>query len=181
MNPLVQPQARPLTALSIDEGREALFRLFASYDPPFGDKANALMDAKVRAYRLGLGKIPGWALDEAVAAFTEGTVERPSRRIGVLPTVEELATEARKGVEREAVKQESRDRFKGTAIHRVPFLDRMDRLRRDNQHRPVLFTGVNHLDTALALSRSGKLPVGAEWIPALGTIYAPGPKREGFE
>lgn len=172
MNVPVPANAKPLMAVSVDEAREPLVTLCSAYDPPFGEKSEALMQARVRAYLLGLNKLPGWAITEAVSAFIEGRVERPSRRIGILPTVEELATEARKAVEREGAKQQSAAQFARRPIERVPFLEKLERKRAEYANRPVLFTNVD-LDKWRALSKSGQLPVGAKWVAMLGTVYGP--------
>lgn len=177
MNALAPTNARPLVAVSVDEAREPLVTLCSAYDPPFGEKSQALMAARVRAYMLGLGKLPGWAISEAVMAFIEGRVERPSRRIGILPTVEELATETRKIVEREGSRQQSAAQFARRPIERIPFLEKLERKRAEYADRQVLFTNVD-LDKARMLSRTGQLPVGAKWVAMLGTVFGPEVRRD---
>lgn len=102
-------EQKALIARTADESRQPLFILFAAYPEPWSDKqaekGDELMNAKVNAYLLGLDKLPRWAIHQAVTDFIQGRIERPARRRGALPTVEELATEARIHIDREASKQ----------------------------------------------------------------------------
>lgn len=178
MNALVTLDPRPLTALSVEETRKPLGRLFASYQEPWADKGadqvERLRDAQVRAYMMGLDKMPGWAVEAAVHDFTSGNVERPARRIGVLPTVEELAKEGRRHIEAEAQRHHLRSLSRPPA-ERVPFMERVERKRRQFEHRAILFENVNY-DEFRRLSRSGQVPVGGQWVVSLGTVYGPEPK-----
>lgn len=101
--------SKPLRASSLDEARKPLLVLFAAYPEPWSDKsadrADDLSNAKVSAYLLGLEGLPGWAIEQTVKEFIQGKVERPARRKGALPTVEEISSEARVHVEREGSKQ----------------------------------------------------------------------------
>ena len=178
MNAVVQTDTRPLMARSVGEAMEPLLVLFAAYPEPWTDKkpesVERLRDAQVRAYMFGLDKLPGWAIGEAVRDFTSGKVERPARRVGVLPTVEELAKEVRRHVEDEAARQ-SRARISNRpAAERVPFMERIERKRAEYADRPVLYTDVDN-DKWRALSKSGQLPPDARWVASLGTVF--GPKR----
>lgn len=110
MNSLAPVNARPLQPFSVDEARPSLTLLFAAYDPPFADREasgiKALMDAKVKAYLLGLQGIPGWAIEQTVTDFIQGKIER--RRRDKLPTAEEIAAIARETVRLEAARQAER-------------------------------------------------------------------------
>lgn len=122
MNALAPIETKPLRALSLDESREPLLLLFSAYPEPWSDRnasgAEDLMAARVSAYMLGLDKLPGWAIRQVVTDFIQGKVERPSRRKGALPTVEEISSEARVHVDREASRQ------RAEASRREQFADR---------------------------------------------------------
>lgn len=109
MNALVTTETKPLRAFTADESRGPLMMLFAAYPEPFADRnaehADKLFDAKVSAYLLGLDGLPKWAIEHTVKDFIQGRIERPARRKGALPTVEEISSEARVHVDREASRQ----------------------------------------------------------------------------
>lgn len=111
MNALAPTSGKLLRPLSMDEARDPLLLLFSAYPEPYSDKSagqhDKMMAARVSAYMLGLEGLPGWAIEQAVKDFIQGRVERPARRKGQLPTVEELSTEARGYVEQEASRQRS--------------------------------------------------------------------------
>jgi hypothetical protein len=54
---------------------------------------------------MGLEGLPGWAIEQTVRDFIQGKIERPARRKGALPTVEEISAEARAYVDKEASRQ----------------------------------------------------------------------------
>ena len=110
MNSLVTYDAKPLRSFTADESRGPLLMLFAGYDDPWTGRADdteraKLFDAKVSAYLLGLDGLPKWAIEHTVKDFIQGRIERPARRKGALPTVEEISSEARVHVDREASRQ----------------------------------------------------------------------------
>jgi hypothetical protein len=109
MNALSQVNHRPLRAFAVDEARNPLLVLFAAYPEPWTDKsadrADDLSSAKVSAYLMGLDGLPGWAIEQAVKDFIQGRIDRPVRRKGSLPTVEEISVEARGHVNNEGSKQ----------------------------------------------------------------------------
>lgn len=109
MNALVTTETKPLRAFTADESRGPLLVLFSAYPDPFTDRnaehADKLFDAKVSAYLLGLDGLPKWAIEHTVKDFIQGRIERPARRKGALPTVEEISSEARVHVDREASRQ----------------------------------------------------------------------------
>lgn len=108
MNALAPIDHKPLIAQSSGEIRSALAMLFVAYPEPWSernaDRADELHDAKISAYMLGLHGLPGWSVESAVADFIQGKIDRPQKRRGTLPTVEELAAEARSHRDREASK-----------------------------------------------------------------------------
>ena len=144
MNQLAQ--IKPLTAQAADEARQPLFVLFAAYPEPWSDRkaehAQDLMNAKVSAYLLGLQGLPRWAIEEAVAAFVQGRVERPDRRKGTLPTVEELSTEARKHVVSEATRQRA---------DRQRLSERAEKVELSEEHRQRMGFKMRVLSAGLAL------------------------------
>lgn len=109
MNALATTNMRPLRAFTLDEARKPLLVLFAAYPEPWADRgadrADDLSNAKVSAYLMGLEGLPGWAIEQTVKEFIQGKIDRPARRKGALPTVEEISAEARVHVEREGSKQ----------------------------------------------------------------------------
>jgi hypothetical protein len=109
LNALATTNSKPLRAFSVDEARGPLLVLFSAYPEPWSDKgaehAGDLAQAKVSAYMLGLEGLPSWAIDQTVKDFIQGRIDRPARRKGALPTVEEISAEARMHVDREASKQ----------------------------------------------------------------------------
>lgn len=109
MNALVTTETKALRAFAADESRGPLIMLFAAYPEPWSDKgaahADDLSQAKVSAYLLGLDGLPKWAIEQTVKDFIQGKIERPTRRKGALPTVEEISAEARVHVDREASRQ----------------------------------------------------------------------------
>lgn len=109
MNALATIDTKPLMARSLDEARNPLLILFAAYPEPWTDKnakkVEDLMQARVSAYLLGLEGLPAWAIEQAVKDFIQGRIDRPARRRGALPTVEEISAEARTHVDIEASRQ----------------------------------------------------------------------------
>jgi hypothetical protein len=109
LNALATVDTKPLRAFTVDEARAPLLVLFSAYPEPWSDrnagKADELSNAKVSAYLMGLEGLPGWAIEQTVRDFIQGKIERPARRKGALPTVEEISTEARVYVEKEASRQ----------------------------------------------------------------------------
>lgn len=109
MNALATTNGKPLRAFAIDEARGPLLVLFSAYPEPWSDKgaehAGDLAQARVSAYMLGLEGLPSWAIEQTVRDFIQGKIDRPARRKGALPTVEEISAEARLHVDREASKQ----------------------------------------------------------------------------
>jgi hypothetical protein len=109
LNALVTTNMKPLRAFTVDEARGPLLVLFAAYPEPWNDRtaehAGDLAQAKVSAYMLGLEGLPSWAIEQTVKEFIQGKIDRPTRRKGALPTVEEISAEARVHVEREGSKQ----------------------------------------------------------------------------
>lgn len=168
---------KALMARSVDESREPLLILFSAYPEPYSDKgaagADELMAARVSAYMLGLEGLPGWAIKQAVTDFIQGKIERPARRKGALPTVEEVSVEARIHVDKEASRQRAErqraeqlaeERYEMPLEHRVRMgfkmallsaawaspLTRMDRLADANQQ------GMDHL---MALAQEWSVPI----------------------
>jgi hypothetical protein len=109
LNALATTNGKPLRAFSLDEARGPLLVLFSAYPEPWSDKtaehAGDLAKARVSAYMLGLEGLPAWAIEQTVKDFIQGRIDRPARRKGALPTVEEISAEARVYVDREASKQ----------------------------------------------------------------------------
>lgn len=109
MNALATIDEKPLRPVTLDEARAPLLVLFSAYPEPWSDrnagKADELSNAKVSAYLMGLEGLPGWAIEQTVRDFIQGKVERPARRKGTLPTVEEISAEARAYVDKEASRQ----------------------------------------------------------------------------
>lgn len=110
MNALVPTDDKPLVARAMDEALQPLLVLFAAYPEPYSDKnaerAKEMEQARVSAYLLGLSKLPGWAIEQAVADFIQGKIDRKKR--GTLPTVEEVSAQTRVHVENEAAVQRAR-------------------------------------------------------------------------
>lgn len=183
MNALAQIDVKPLRAFAADEARGPLLVLFSAYPEPWSDKnaekSAEFSQAKVSAYLLGLDGLPKWAIEQAVRDFVQGKVERPARKRGVLPTVEEIAVQTRKCVEEEAARQHI-ERRKAKAVedtaHRTgtpPFMVRETRLREKYAAWPIFKEGVSY-DEYWALRRAGGLPKGATWIPGLnGRVCSP--------
>lgn len=109
--PSVSQPKLPLRPETADEARIPLSQLFAAYPEPWADRsashAQELIAAKVNAYLLALSGLPAWAIQRAVLDFIQGRIERKSR--DRLPTAEQVAVEARKHLDAEAMKQ-ARDR-----------------------------------------------------------------------
>lgn len=70
-----------------------------------------------------------------------------------------------------------RDEARGyvPAVQRVPFMERIERKKREFAHRAVLFEHLNY-DQFRHLSRAGQIPVGGQWVASLGTVYGPEPR-----
>lgn len=60
----------------------------------------------------------------------------------------------------------------GPSVQRVPFMERIERKRREYAGRAILFDHVSY-DQFRQLSRSGQIPVGGQWVASLGTVYGP--------
>lgn len=108
MSDITMTSAKPLMPTTQFDAREALFRLFAAYDPPYSDRSaphvEKIHDARVKAYEVSLQGIPSWAAIQAVTDFQQGRVERRNR--DKMPTGEQLAVRAREIVSEEAVRQQ---------------------------------------------------------------------------
>lgn len=109
MNALAPISGRPLQPIAADEARTPLLLLFSAYPEPYSDRnagrADEMMAARVSAYMLGLDGLPSWCIEQAVKDFIQGRVDRSAGRRGKLPTVEEVSSEARIHLEREASRQ----------------------------------------------------------------------------
>jgi len=180
MNTLATVDHKPLSPIYADEARDPLLIMLAAYPEPFTERGAEQVDnlhkARVSAYLMGLEGLPGWAIEKGVREFIAGKVDRPARSRGKLPTVEELATQARVHVQEEAQRQAQQRRKREPEERRrtgpAPFEIRMEQDGQEFAGRAVLFNDVNY-DKWRALSASKQVPVGGQWCPSLGTVFGP--------
>lgn len=142
---------------------EALQVLFNSMPLPRGSDP----DKAAIGYVTALKGFTQEAIVAGVSRFLRGECEEVSQKF--CPHPPELAAIIRRTVHTVAQKTTYRP------VERVPFLERIERKRREYAHRPILFTDVSY-DQWRMLSRSGQVPVGGVWVASLGTVYGPEPK-----
>ena len=96
---------KPLRRTPLCDPRKPLFLLFSAYPEPWNGKGDveALRNAQVEAYLVGMDGLPEWAIREAVTDFIQGRIDRQNR--SKLPTAEQVSAQSRHHVEREASRQ----------------------------------------------------------------------------
>jgi hypothetical protein len=109
--PVQQPQNLPLRRADTDDITRPLGKLVLAFDPYVDRSASHAQEyaqAKMAVYREALDGLPEWAIERAVDAFIAGRVE--GQNLDRFPTSARLAAEAKRHVDEESLRQQSRRR-----------------------------------------------------------------------
>ena len=114
------------------------------------------------------------AIINAAKRFMDGDV--PGQSTAFAPSVADFKQEARRLHTLYIDLNKPRQVSYAPLYSRTPLMDRIEKLKRDNADRQVLFEDVDN-DRWKKLSGQQLVPEGASWVAALGTVY--GPRAKG--
>jgi hypothetical protein len=123
-------------------------------------------------YKLALEGLSSQAVIEAAHRFITGDVPDQSKTFA--PSIAEFVTEARK--RQEIIDTIARPRIAARGYVSTGHLRPFDILRQKAltkfQDCPILHENISHAEF-MALSKTGKIPVGAVWSAACNNVYGP--------